>query len=53
MTRTELLTAAIHAEVVAGMAGTRKDALNASAMAWAYKIAELVITERIDLIPEA
>jgi len=53
MTRTELLTAAIQAEAIAEMAGTRRDALTAASRAWACKIAELVITERISLIPEA
>jgi len=53
MTRTELLTAAIQAEAIAELAGTRRDALTASTRAWACKIAELVLTERVDLIPEA
>ena len=53
MNRTELLTAAIQAEAVAEMAGTRRDALTASRRAWACKIAELMITERVALIPEA
>ena len=53
MNRTELITAAIQAEAIAELAGTRRDAITASSMAWAYKVAELVITERIDLIPEA
>jgi len=53
MTRTELLTAAIQAEAVAEMAGTRRDAITAAHRAWACKVAELVITERVHLIPEA
>jgi len=53
MTRNELLTAAIQAEAVAEMAGTRRDAVTAAHRAWACKVAELVITERIHLIPEA
>ena len=53
MTRTELLTAAIQAEAIAELAGTRRDALTATNRAWACKIAELVITERIQLIPSA
>ena len=53
MNRTELLTAAIQAEAVAELASTHRDALTAVSVAWACKIAELVITDRIDLIPEA
>ena len=53
MTRTDLPTAAIHAEARAERAGTRRDALTATNRAWACKIAELVITERINLIPES
>jgi len=53
MTRTELLTAAMQAETVANLAGTRRDAITASQYAWACKVAELVITERIQLIPSA
>lgn len=53
MTRNELLTAAMQAEAIAEMAGTRRDAVTAAHRAWACKVAELVITERIHLIPEA
>jgi len=53
MNRTELLTAATQATAVAEMAGTRRDALTAASRAWACKIAELMITERVNLIPEA
>lgn len=53
MTRSELLTAAMQAEAIAEMAGTQRDALTASHRAWACKVAELVITQRVHLIPEA
>ena len=53
MNRTELLTAAIQAEAIAEIAGTRRDAVTAVQRAWACKVAELVITERVNLIPEA
>ena len=53
MNRTELLTAAIQAQAIAEMAGNRKDAITAAQYAWACQIAELVITGRVDLIPEA
>lgn len=52
MNRTELLTAAIQAEAIAELAGTRRDALTAASRAWACKVAELVLTERVNLIPE-
>lgn len=53
MTRTELLTAALQADAVAELAGTRRDAITAAHRAWACRIAELVLTERTELIPEA
>ena len=53
MTRTELLTAAIQAEAVAELAGTRRDVITAAHRAWACKIAELMITERVHLVPTA
>ena len=52
MTRTELLTAAIQAKAIAEMAGTRRDSITAAHRAWACKVAELVITERVHLITE-
>ena len=53
MTRFELLTAAVQAVAVAEMAGTRRDSITAAHRAWACKVAELMITERVHLIPEA
>ena len=53
MTRFELLTAVVQAVAAAEMAGTRRDSITAARRAWAYKVAELMITERVHLIPEA
>ena len=52
MTRTDLLNAMLQADAVAGLAGTRRDALTAASLSYACKIAELMLTNRIGLIPE-
>ena len=53
MTRSELITAAIQAEAIEKMAGSRRDAITANHRAWACRIASLMLAEQVDRIPEA
>ena len=53
MTRTELLNSMMQAYAVAEMAGTKRDLLTASSYAYACKVAELMLTNRVGLIPTA
>ena len=52
MNRTELLNSMMQAYAVAEMAGTKRDLLTASSYAYACKVAELMLTNRIGLLPE-
>ena len=52
MNRSELITAAIRAENLVTTAGTPRDAIAANQMAYACRIASLVLAEQIQRIPE-